>query len=40
MTTDTSGRLLWEPTAEAIERSTLTAYQRWLASQRGLHFDG
>ena len=40
MTTDTGGRLLWEPTAEAIERTTLTTYTRWLAAERGMHFDG
>ncbi len=40
MTTDTGGRMLWEPTAEAIERTTLTAYARWLRTERGMHFDG
>ena len=40
MTTDTGGRLLWEPTAEAIERTTMTAYARWLQTERGLRFDG
>jgi acetoacetyl-CoA synthetase len=40
VTTDTGGRLLWEPTADAIERSNLTTYMRWLAEERGLHFDG
>jgi acetoacetyl-CoA synthetase len=40
VTTDTDGRLLWEPTAEAIERSTLTTYMRWLESKRGLRFEG
>jgi acetoacetyl-CoA synthetase len=40
VTTDTGGRLLWEPTAEAIERTNLTAYMRWLRSERGLNFDG
>jgi acetoacetyl-CoA synthetase len=40
VTTDTGGRLLWEPTAEAIERSNLTTYMRWLGEARGLHFDG
>jgi acetoacetyl-CoA synthetase len=40
VTTDTGGRLLWEPTAEVIERTTMTAYTRWLAAERGLHFDG
>jgi acetoacetyl-CoA synthetase len=40
VTTDTGGRLLWEPTPEAIERTNLTAYMRWLAAERGLSFDG
>jgi acetoacetyl-CoA synthetase len=40
VTTGTEGRLLWTPTAEAVERSNLTAYMRWLGEQRGLRFDG
>ena len=28
--------MLWEPSAEAIERSRMTAYQRWLSDQRGV----
>jgi acetoacetyl-CoA synthetase len=40
VTTDTEGRLLWEPTPEAIQRTTLTAYMGWLESRRGLRFDG
>jgi acetoacetyl-CoA synthetase len=31
---------LWEPSAEAIERSQMTAYMRWLADERGLSFEG
>ncbi len=31
--------LLWEPSPEAIERSNLTAYRRWLEAERGLSFD-
>ncbi len=27
---------LWEPSAEAIERSQMTAYMRWLAAERGV----
>ena len=27
---------LWEPSADAIERSQITAYQRWLAAERGV----
>jgi acetoacetyl-CoA synthetase len=34
------GELLWEPSAEAIERSNMTAYMRWLEAERGLTFDG
>jgi len=34
------GELLWTPSAEAIERSNVTAYMRWLESERGLGFDG
>jgi acetoacetyl-CoA synthetase len=30
--------LLWTPSAEQIERSTLTRYQRWLGETRGLSF--
>jgi acetoacetyl-CoA synthetase len=32
--------LLWEPSAELIERSRLTELLRWLAAERGLHFSG
>ena len=32
------GELLWEPSAESIERSTMTRYMRWLADERGLEF--
>jgi acetoacetyl-CoA synthetase len=31
--------LLWRPSAEAIERSNLTAYMRWLETERDLTFD-
>ncbi len=34
------GELLWRPSAEAIERSNLTRYSRWLEAERGLGFDG
>jgi acetoacetyl-CoA synthetase len=30
--------ILWKPSAERIERSQLTRYQRWLADERGLRF--
>jgi acetoacetyl-CoA synthetase len=33
------GELLWEPSAESIERATMTRYRRWLADTRGLEFD-
>jgi acetoacetyl-CoA synthetase len=32
------GELLWEPSPEAVERSAMTAYVRWLESERGLRF--
>ena len=30
---------LWEPSAEMVERSNMTAYMRWLSAERGLDFD-
>jgi acetoacetyl-CoA synthetase len=33
-------KVLWTPSAERIERATLTRYMRWLEEKRGLHFDG
>ena len=33
-------KLLWEPSAERIERSTLTGYLTWLRDERGLDFPG
>jgi len=32
--------LLWEPSAETIERAALTRYMRWLEAERGLAFAG
>jgi len=32
--------LLWEPSPEKVEGSNMTAYMRWLESERGLSFDG
>jgi len=32
------GELLWEPSAESVERSTMTRYMRWLADERDLEF--
>jgi acetoacetyl-CoA synthetase len=31
---------LWEPLAEAVEGSNMTAYMRWLESERNLAFNG
>ncbi|MDX6587978.1 MAG: acetoacetyl-CoA synthetase [Solirubrobacterales bacterium] len=31
---------LWEPSAEAVEGSNMTAYMRWLAAERNLAFEG
>jgi acetoacetyl-CoA synthetase len=35
-----AGELLWEPSAELIERSRLVEFMRWLERERGLTFDG
>jgi acetoacetyl-CoA synthetase len=32
-------KLLWEPSADRIERATLTKFARWLADSRGLRLD-
>ena len=32
----TRGELLWQPSAEAVERSNMTRYMRWLEAERGL----
>jgi acetoacetyl-CoA synthetase len=34
------GELLWTPSPEAIERSNMTAYMRWLEAERGPEFGG
>jgi acetoacetyl-CoA synthetase len=34
------GELLWEPSAELVERSRLSEFMRWLTQERGLSFDG
>jgi acetoacetyl-CoA synthetase len=34
------GDLLWEPGPERLAQANLTALTRWLASERGLTFDG
>jgi acetoacetyl-CoA synthetase len=36
----TAGALLWEPSAELVERSRLTEFMRWLEDERGLSFAG
>ena len=30
---------LWRPGPERIDKAGITRYQRWLARERGLHFD-
>ncbi|HET7590108.1 MAG TPA: acetoacetate--CoA ligase [Solirubrobacterales bacterium] len=35
-----SGELLWEPSAELVERSRLREFTRWLERERGLAFGG
>jgi acetoacetyl-CoA synthetase len=35
-----TGELLWEPSAELVERSRLNEFMRWLTQERGLSFDG
>jgi len=32
--------MLWQPSAEMVERSRLTEFLRWLKRERGLSFDG
>jgi acetoacetyl-CoA synthetase len=39
VTTAARGELLWTPSDEAVERATITRYQRWLEKTRGLRFD-
>ncbi len=36
MSTAERGELLWTPSAEAVERATITRYRRWLEETRGL----
>jgi len=36
----TGGELLWEPSAELVERSRLVEFMRWLEREHGLAFDG
>jgi acetoacetyl-CoA synthetase len=37
---ESRAELLWEPSPEAVERSNLTRYMRWLEAERGLSLDG
>lgn len=37
---ETGAKLLWEPTAEEVERAELTRFARWLAAERGVRTDG
>jgi len=34
-----TAELLWEPSAEMVERSRLTGFRHWLAAERGLELD-
>ncbi|GAC1447721.1 MAG: acetoacetate--CoA ligase [Ktedonobacterales bacterium] len=34
------GMLLWEPSEDFKQQANITRYTRWLASERGLHFNG
>ena len=34
-----SGEILWSPSAAQVEATRLAAFQRWLATERGLRFD-
>jgi acetoacetyl-CoA synthetase len=34
-----SGEILWAPSAAQVEATRLAAFQRWLATERGLQFD-
>ncbi len=35
----TAPEVLWTPSAERVERATITRYQAWLSETRGLRFD-
>jgi acetoacetyl-CoA synthetase len=35
-----TGEMLWEPSAELVERSRLTEFMHWLERERGLTFGG
>jgi acetoacetyl-CoA synthetase len=36
----TEGKLLWEPSAERVERASLTRYERWVEETRERRFGG
>ncbi len=38
--TATPPEKLWDPPADLVERARMTEYMRWLATERGLSFDG
>jgi acetoacetyl-CoA synthetase len=35
-----AGEMLWQPSAEMVERARLTEFAGWLERERGLRFDG
>jgi acetoacetyl-CoA synthetase len=39
MTSAATPKPLWTPSAERVERATITRYMRWLAEAHGLEFD-
>ena len=39
MTEAAEGTLLWEPSEGFKENARITAYMRWLQSERGLSFE-
>jgi acetoacetyl-CoA synthetase len=36
--TNRRGELLWEPSPERVEHTTMTRYMRWLEAERGRSF--
>jgi acetoacetyl-CoA synthetase len=34
-----TAEMLWQPSAEAVERARLTEFRRWLEAERGLRFE-
>ena len=37
--TEDRGRILWTPSAARVEASSMAAFERWLAQEKGLEFD-